>query len=180
MRRVLTWQAACDVRAKRKEGKTMKVIAKETGISLATVSRICNNTVWNTEEYGQLKYFCLYCGEKDKQKMVSSKTCKKCRAKRNNAARRKALTIKRTEMLAELGDECRICEKKLTAEQKNWVRHHVSYEPERTVVLCKGCHLWLHGQGQVHNHLLKHEYEKDLAPYVFALAVVALYEKELA
>jgi hypothetical protein len=74
-----------------------------------------------------------------------------------------------------------LCERELDLRPRRgkptFARHHVSYEPEILILLCPGCHLWLHGQSGVHNHRLKKLFSKDVAPYIFAKKVVELYEK---
>jgi hypothetical protein len=55
------------------------------------------------------------------------------------------------------------------------IRHHVSYTPEITIILCKRCHLRLHGTGRCFNHPLEKLYGPDMGPYVFAEYVVNAY-----
>ena len=79
------------------------------------------------------------------------------------------------------GDSCSICGvgayNLKTKKLRRMIWHHVSYVPERVVILCFSCHAWLHGLTKVYRHPLKDKFGKDVAPYEFAKRVVALYER---
>lgn len=81
------------------------------------------------------------------------------------------------------GTVCRICGAKWGPERKGFVRHHLAYpsptQKEVTVVLCHACHSRAHGQGRLYSHPFKKDFPKDLEPYIFALAVVEMYDQEL-
>ena len=78
-------------------------------------------------------------------------------------------------------DQCAICRTKAYNKKAKKMRrmtwHHTSYEPEWIVLLCFSCHAWLHGLCKVYRHPIKDEFGKDVAPYIFAKRVVALYEQ---
>jgi hypothetical protein len=58
--------------------------------------------------------------------------------------------------------------------QKGWIRHHVNYDTDTTILICRVCHAWIHGRG-CFNHIFKMHYAPDEAPLVFAEAVVRAY-----
>ena len=93
--------------------------------------------------------------------------------------RRKDRKEKLKEKLFELNNnQCQICGRIILIDSKyTYAEHHLSYNKNIKSFICKGCHMWLHGQSAVYNHVFKKKYNKDLSPYVFAKAVVDLYQK---
>jgi hypothetical protein len=70
---------------------------------------------------------------------------------------------------------CEICRRDDTKINR-FINHHLLYDPPVLVTLCWGCHARLHNSARSFNHPFEKVYGKDLGPYRFALAVVALYE----
>jgi hypothetical protein len=56
------------------------------------------------------------------------------------------------------------------------IRHHVSYTPEITIILCKRCHLRLHGTGRCFNHPFEKAVGPAMGPRMFAISVVLAYD----
>jgi len=78
------------------------------------------------------------------------------------------------------GAKCRICQTAYERGKRRFVNHHLQYaDPEVKVTICKTCDNWLHGNGPSNNHPFKKMFPKDQAPYIFAVAVVDMYEREL-
>ncbi len=82
--------------------------------------------------------------------------------------------IKREAYFSAFGDKCMICERQLN--KRNWCRHHTDYEQNLIVLLCRGCHAWVHGK-RAYSKAFYEEYGKDKAPLIFAKAVVKVYKK---
>ena len=72
--------------------------------------------------------------------------------------------------------KCAICNKVCNFGLR-FVGHHVSYEPEILILLCAGCHTWLHAAGNVFKNFFKDAFKADISPYVFALKVIEVYHK---
>jgi hypothetical protein len=72
---------------------------------------------------------------------------------------------------------CAICgEGNQLNKKRGKIRHHVSYTPEITIILCKRCHLRLHGTGRCFNHPFEKQFGPDKGPYVFATRVKLVYD----
>jgi hypothetical protein len=64
--------------------------------------------------------------------------------------------------------------------KKCLIRHHLDYGPPEVLInVCYGCHTWMHGNGKVFFHLIKRSAPINMAPFVFAKAVVQIYEERL-
>jgi hypothetical protein len=75
---------------------------------------------------------------------------------------------------------CAICgEGNQLNKKRGKIRHHVSYTPEITIILCKRCHLRLHGTGRCFNHPFEKEWGADMGPYMFALRVKSAYDRTI-
>lgn len=139
--------------------------------------------------------YCAVCGKEYTPKSSTAKYCPQCREilkknyqKAKDIRRRLSPAYKkwhteyererkqelREKIWDDFGHLCWLCGKSLKKGQ--WVRHHVSYSPEKIVLLCRGCHAWLHGQRGTFRHVIKEKYPPDVAPYIFARRVVELYE----
>jgi hypothetical protein len=71
---------------------------------------------------------------------------------------------------------CAICgEGNQLNKKRGKIRHHVSYTPEITIILCKRCHLRLHGTGRCFNHPFEKQFGPDKGPEIFARRVVLEY-----
>jgi hypothetical protein len=87
------------------------------------------------------------------------------------------------------GKVCEICGRKYephakTGKYPRFIRHHLKYrDPEVIAVVCLSCHNWLSGNGKVYSHPLKPrnmtDEERAAGPFLFALAVVDLYDRKL-
>jgi hypothetical protein len=71
---------------------------------------------------------------------------------------------------------CEVCSTLL--EGKYWIKHHLSYDPEIIAVVCRACHIRMHGLGRTDRHPFKAQFQRDIEPYKFSLAVVNLYERK--
>jgi hypothetical protein len=75
---------------------------------------------------------------------------------------------------------CAICgEGNQLNKKRGKIRHHVSYTPEITIILCKRCHLRLHGTGRCFNHPFEKQFGPDKGPYIFAKRVVLEYDNAI-
>lgn len=74
-------------------------------------------------------------------------------------------------------DICSICKKEKSGKQV-YISHHISYDKDITIRVCRPCHNWMHGR-QVYGHPFKTEYGKDMAPFYFAGQVVRVYNESL-
>lgn len=91
------------------------------------------------------------------------------------------------------GKSCEICGREYlphpkTGKYPRFLFHHAKYSSpedptEVKVVVCLSCHNWMHGNGMVYGHALKPrnmtDAEKALGPFLFAVAVVRLYDEKL-
>ena len=83
----------------------------------------------------------------------------------------------RDEVIKKCGKECCVCKEEIDfSNGHKWARHHISYQNNEYILVCRGCHMWLHGQSNVYNHIIKKRYDKDISPYIFAKCVVDVYE----
>lgn len=104
--------------------------------------------------------------------------CKKCHTKHGGKASKKKYSPRRTErqfqkMIKEYKTTtCMICNS--TLQPKGWIRHHLNYETDTRVLICRACHNWLHGRNSF-GHRFHKEYTPDLASYEFVQRVFALY-----
>ena len=58
-----------------------------------------------------------------------------------------------------------------------FVRHHLSYDPEITCVLCRQCHAWIHGSMKIYNHPFVVDYGKGEGTNMFAARWYKLVRK---
>ena len=72
-----------------------------------------------------------------------------------------------------MNDICSVC-KKVKSGKQVYVNHHIDYESDITIRVCRPCHNWMHGRA-VYGHPFKSGYKPDESPYVFAYAVVEAY-----
>ena len=69
-------------------------------------------------------------------------------------------------------DRCILCKTEL--KPGKWIRHHVNYPKDKTVLICRGCHNWLHGRS-CYRHPYKDKYPPDIAAYKFVASAYRLY-----
>ena len=74
------------------------------------------------------------------------------------------------------GDKCKICGREY-APKKRFINHHVSQDPEITVIVCHACHSIMHGSATIYKHPMKEKYGRARFPHEFALAVVDMYDE---
>jgi hypothetical protein len=75
---------------------------------------------------------------------------------------------------------CAICgEGNQLNKKRGKIRHHVSYTPEITIIVCKRCHLRLHGTGRCFNHPFEKQFGPDKGPYIFATRVKLVYDNAM-
>lgn len=118
--------------------------------------------------------------EKNKS-VILEKARKKNKSKESREYHKNYEKIRRKEyrdkMLKLNNYKCQICGKDLSNPKKQtFAEHHLSYNKDIKALICKGCHMWLHGQSAVYNHIFKKRFNPDISPYIFAKGVVDLYE----
>lgn len=67
---------------------------------------------------------------------------------------------------------CELCGKDITNKKKD--NHHIDYEKNVTILICFGCHQWLHGRSVFYN-VWTSKFGKDRGFYEFAKAFINLY-----
>jgi hypothetical protein len=70
--------------------------------------------------------------------------------------------------------KCSICGR-TEAEIARFIRHHVSYEKDKTVILCHICHEWAHHR-RVWKHPVFDPMGKDKGVLAFAKGLVKIYK----
>ena len=97
--------------------------------------------------------------------------CKECQLTNMKKSNKR----KREKILNQYGGKCVLCQIKIEEGMK-YALHHISYNPEKKVLLCHKCHNTLHCLRIYKLDFVK-KHGSDLAPYEWAKKVIALYEE---
>lgn len=126
------------------------------------------------------KKYCTLCGEeKTLSEFHPDPRCRysllqaRCKQCQNRVMREHNLKMRRTR-IERYGGVCKLCIRKITDDQK-YAIHHISYIPEKKLLLCRDCHNTLHAL-RIYRKDLIVKFGSDMAPYEWAKIVVSLYE----